>query len=51
MDVPDDGTDVGAVRSGYISVTPVTLDMTNHPFVETLAAWDFAAVQPRAEQS
>ncbi|MDI9548725.1 MAG: 5'/3'-nucleotidase SurE [Chloroflexota bacterium] len=51
VDVPDDGTDVGAVRSGYISVTPVTLDMTNHPFVETLAAWDFAAVQPRAEQS
>lgn len=26
-----DGTDVAAVREGYVSVTPIQLDMTHHP--------------------
>ena len=26
-----DGTDVAAVRDGYVSVTPIQLDMTHHP--------------------
>lgn len=40
VDVLDDGTDVGAVRSGFISVTPITLDMTNHSFIQALSGWD-----------
>jgi len=45
VDVLDDGTDVGAVRSGYVSVTPVTLDMTNHPFIQALSSWELPALQ------
>jgi 5'-nucleotidase len=37
--VPDDGTDVGALHHGYISVTPIQMDMTAYQFLETLKAW------------
>jgi broad specificity polyphosphatase/5'/3'-nucleotidase SurE len=37
--VIDEGTDVGAVAHGYVSVTPIALDMTNHSFIDELAAW------------
>lgn len=49
VDVLDDGTDVGAVRSGFISVTPVTLDMTNHPFIQALSGWELPALRGWAE--
>ena len=26
-----DGTDVAAINDGYVSVTPIQLDMTHHP--------------------
>jgi len=26
---PDDGTDIGALAAGYVSVTPLNLDMTD----------------------
>lgn len=34
------GTDVWAVHRGYASITPIHLDMTAHPFMAELAAWD-----------
>lgn len=34
------GTDVWAVHRDYVSVCPVHLDMTAHPFLADLAAWD-----------
>ena len=37
----EDGTDVGALSECYISITPLTLDMTAHSFKETLQGWDF----------
>jgi 5'-nucleotidase len=37
--VPDDGTDVGALHHGYISVTPIQMDMTAYQFMETLKDW------------
>jgi 5'-nucleotidase len=42
--IPDDGTDVGAISHGYISITPIQLDMTAYQFVETLRAWDIQTV-------
>lgn len=36
-----DGSDLAAIRSGYISVTPISLDMTNHEFLDELQAWTF----------
>ncbi len=37
--VPDDGTDVGALHHGYISVTPLQMDMTAYQFMKTLQTW------------
>jgi 5'-nucleotidase len=37
--VPDDGTDAGALTHGYISVTPLVLDMTAHHLLDELREW------------
>ncbi len=37
--IPDDGTDVGALHHGYISVTPIQMDMTAYQFIESLKSW------------
>lgn len=37
--VPEEGTDIGALNAGYVSVTPVHLDLTAHQAVEQLRKW------------
>ncbi|MEO8083196.1 MAG: 5'/3'-nucleotidase SurE [Ardenticatenales bacterium] len=37
--VPEDGTDVGALAAGWVSVTPLQLDMTAHGFLGALEGW------------
>lgn len=37
--VLEPGADVYAVANGYVSVTPLSLDMTHHSFLETLRSW------------
>ncbi len=37
--IPEEGTDIGALSQGYISVTPVALDLTDHPAIEALKGW------------
>ena len=37
--VVEDGTDVGAVANGYISITPLSMDMTDYGFMEPLRQW------------
>ena len=37
------GTDVAAVHEGYVSVTPIHLDLTNHALIEQLQSWDLRA--------
>ncbi|MBP6786527.1 MAG: 5'/3'-nucleotidase SurE [Candidatus Promineofilum sp.] len=39
--VPDDGTDFGALRDGYVSVMPLQLDLTNYPLAERMKAWEW----------
>ena len=34
------GTDVAALAEGYVSVTPLHLDLTEHRFLEEMRAWD-----------
>jgi 5'-nucleotidase len=43
-DVPDAGTDMWAVANGYVSVTPVHLDMTAYHFREDLRRWNIRLV-------
>ncbi len=40
MDIIEEGTDVGAVARGYISVTPLHLDMTDYKLLEILRSWE-----------
>ncbi len=35
-----EGTDVAAVHEGYVSVTPIHLDLTNHALIEQLRSWN-----------
>jgi 5'-nucleotidase len=35
-----EGADVAAIEDGYISITPIHLDLTNHALLETLRTWD-----------
>jgi 5'-nucleotidase len=37
------GTDLHAVAAGYVSVTPIQIDLTNHDLIEHVAAWKFRA--------
>jgi 5'-nucleotidase len=37
------GTDLHAVGEGYVSVTPVQLDLTNHNLIEQIAGWGLKA--------
>jgi 5'-nucleotidase len=37
-----DGSDFQAVRDGWISVTPLHLDLTNYPLLEEIRGWDLA---------
>lgn len=36
---PDEGTDVWAVENGYVSITPLTLDLTDYSLLESLKPW------------
>jgi 5'-nucleotidase len=39
--VPNEGTDFGAVMEGYVSITPLQLDLTDHRRVEQMREWDW----------
>ena len=40
--VVDEGTDVGALAAGRVSVTPLQLDLTSYAMIDELRAWDWA---------
>lgn len=42
IDTFDDGTDVSAIKHGYVSVTPVSLDLTDYALLDQLKMWSFA---------
>jgi 5'-nucleotidase len=37
----DEGTDIWAVAHGYVSITPIQLDLTAHELIPVLDAWHF----------
>ncbi len=39
--IPEYGTDVGALADGYVSITPLQLDLTAYPAMEALNQWKF----------
>ncbi len=41
--IEEEGTDIWAVAQGYISVTPLQLDLTAHTMLDDLREWDWDA--------
>ncbi len=39
--VDEEGTDVGALARGYVSITPLQLDLTNYKVMEALKSWEW----------
>jgi len=39
--VIEDGTDYGALAAGYVSITPLHLDLTAHQAMAGLRSWKF----------
>lgn len=39
--VDEPGTDFGALRAGYVSITPLQLDLTHHKAMDALKKWEF----------
>ncbi len=39
--VPDDGTDIGALSQGYVTITPLHLDLTAYQAIDVLRQWDW----------
>lgn len=37
--VPEEGSDIGALSEGYVSITPLQLDLTAYPAIHALKAW------------
>ncbi len=37
----EDGTDYGALKDGYVSITPIQLDLTSQPMLKKLKEWDW----------
>ena len=40
--VPDEGTDFGALARGYVSMTPLNLDLTDYPALDKLAQFNWS---------
>ena len=39
--IPEYGTDVGALSDGFVSITPLQLDLTAYPAMQALGRWTF----------
>lgn len=38
---PEEGTDIGALAGGYVSITPIQLDLTAYSLLQSLSTWKF----------
>lgn len=39
--VPEEGTDFGALSAGYVSITPISMDLTAYDCLDHFKEWDF----------
>jgi 5'-nucleotidase len=40
--IPEDGTDIGALSDGYVSITPLQLDLTAYNAIQGIGKWQLA---------
>ncbi len=43
--VEEKGTDIQAVQDGYVSITPLRYDLTDHNLLDSLGSWDWKGVE------
>lgn len=43
--IPENGTDFGALEKGYVSVTPLQLDLTAYPAMHLMNAWTWEILE------
>jgi len=44
--IPERGTDIGALAEGYVSVTPIQLDLTAYHAIPDLNTWTWGSAKP-----
>jgi 5'-nucleotidase len=49
--VPERGTDTGTLADGYVSITPIQLDLTAYSLMSDIDTWDWNADAPPKEQN
>lgn len=49
--IPDDGTDFGAISEGYVSITPLDLDLTEYRRMMQLRTWSWEDVPETEPES
>lgn len=45
-DIEEEGTDLWATHNGYVSLTPIHMDMTNHAMLQTMTGWNLDSATP-----
>lgn len=49
--IPDEGTDIGALEEGYVSVTPLQLDLTDYERLQRLRQYDWQIAGAERQES
>jgi len=44
--IPEEGTDIGALHSGYVSISPLQLDLTAYPALQLIHGWKWHSDSP-----
>jgi 5'-nucleotidase len=44
--IPEEGTDIGALHSGYVSISPLQLDLTAYPALQLIHGWKWHKDSP-----
>lgn len=42
--IPDDGTDIGAIERGFVSITPLQLDLTDYQTAQRISSWEWGEI-------
>ena len=49
-DMTEEGTDLWATHNGYVSLTPIHLDMTSYAVMREMESWDLEALTPGSDE-
>jgi 5'-nucleotidase len=50
-DMEEEGTDLWATHNGYVALTPIHMDMTNHTMLQRMESWKLDDIPPGTSQT